>query len=65
MRNVRTAVLGVTVAALALTMPSPAAAKVTETWQVAINMPESLSIDAGGIFSITPDKQKREQVNDN
>lgn len=58
MRNVRTAVLGVSVAALALTMPSPAAAKVTETWQVAINMPESLSIDAGGIFSITPDKQK-------
>ena len=46
MRNVRTAVLGVTVAALALTMPGPAAAKVTETWQVAINMPESLSIDA-------------------
>ena len=58
MRNARTAVLVVSVAALALTMPSPAAAKVTETWRVAINMPESLSIDAGGIFSITPDKQK-------
>lgn len=58
MMNIRSILAGVGAAALALTGPFPASAKVTETWQVAINMPESLWPDAASLFAITPNKQK-------